>query len=86
MKNRKPQKPHEMTGEIIEAYDQLTRAWGLIRMGHSALSGDCFPPEWSIIELFSAVDQLLGESGLVIAEFIDGEMIKTGANDAKNPD
>lgn len=85
MKKHK-QKPHEMTGEIIEAYDQLTRAWGLIRVGKASLSGDCKPPEWSIIELFAAVDQLLGESGLAIAEFIDNENQKTGADNAKNPD
>jgi len=82
----KKRKPHEMTGEIIEAYDHIHRAWGLIRTGQASLSADNPPPPWAIVELINALDEILGKSGLILAEFIDGEMIKTGAHDAKNPD
>ena len=72
----KKSKPHEMTGELSRAYNEMTRAWGLIRVGMGSLTADEPPPIWSIIELMVTVDDILGNAGLILAETIDGELSK----------
>jgi hypothetical protein len=76
MGKRKQQKPHEMTGELSRAYDEMNRAWGLIRVGMGSLTADEPPPIWSIVELMVTVDDILGNAGLILAEIIDGEFSK----------
>ena len=72
----KKRKPHEMTGELSRAYDEMNRAWGLIRVGMGSLTADEPPPIWSIIELMVTVDDILGNAGLILAKTIDGELSK----------
>jgi len=79
----KKRKPHEMTGELSRAYDEINRAWGLIRVGMGSLTADEPPPIWSIIELMVTVDDILGNAGLILAETIDGELSKAGGDNAK---